>query len=363
MRKVLCSAERDSMSKTLWQKLACIAAFAIGLSVAIAGAQTRQPNYLNICHAGSVSGAFTQVENQLELLEPGITIHDYSGGSLDLARQLANGIRECDLYATADYSNIDLLLKPAGFAEYTIIFAQGRMVLGYLTSNPNTSGIAGPGSFDPPNAIPEAVSNWFQILLAPGVKVGGVHPFLDPGSYRSHLIFQLAQSYYNIPNLYNDLLKHYVAISQSTTKTSAANEIALHSDFQFTYEHSAQAMAQKNPDYRYVHLPDSVDLSNPAKNSYYFHATIAVPGLGLPGNAPSVLIPATRAAWGITIPNKAHNRDNAIKFLQLLLGSAGASALTTSGPSPVTPAAVKIDDYGKLPASLRSLVKAANIFP
>jgi molybdate/tungstate transport system substrate-binding protein len=322
------------------------------------GAQAIPTIELNVCHAGSVSEAFAQVENQFKLQNPGVAVRDSSGGSLDLARQLANGLKECDLYATADYANIDLLLKPAGIADYNIIFAHGRMVLGYLATNPKTNGIAQSGNFDPPKTIPDAVPNWYQLLLGSGVKIGGVHPFLDPGSYRSHFIFQLAQNYYKVPNLYNDLLKHYVAFA-----ASASNETALGSDFQFSYEHSAQAKAKKEPDYRYVRLPDSVDLSNPGKNEYYRQSTIVVPGLGLTGAASTVSIPALRVAWGVTILNKAPNRDNAIKFLQLLLGSTGSAALATNGPDPVVPAVVSIIDYKRLPAALRSLVKATNVSP
>jgi len=168
-----------------------------------------------------------------------------------------------------------------------------------------------------------------------------------------------------VPNLYNDLLKHYVAFSLTavSSQTTASNAIAQGSNFQISYEHSAQASAKKNPDYRYVYLPDSVDLSNSAKNSYYSQAVIVVPGLGLPGTASSVSIPGTRVAWGITILNKAPNQENAIKFLQLLLGNTGTSALTTKGPAPITPALVSTSDYPKLPASLKPLVRATTISP
>jgi molybdate/tungstate transport system substrate-binding protein len=305
------------------------------------------------------------VKHEFELQNPSVTIRDASGGSLDLARQLATGEQECDLYATADYTNIDLFLKAAGLADYSIVFAEGRMVLGYLASNPNTKGIARPGNFNPPGAVPEAVSNWHEILLGNGVKVGGSHPFLDPGAYRSHLIFQLAQSYYKAPNLYNELLKHYTTFSLTEVTSNAgaaSNTIALSSDFQFSYEHSAQATAKKNPDYRYVYLPEDVDLSNSARNRDYSRATIVVPGLGLPGSAPSVTIPGTRVAWGVTILNRARNRDNAIKFLQLLLSNAGKSALSLYGPSPVSPALVSIEDYKNIPESLKPLIKATNLF-
>jgi ABC-type Fe3+ transport system substrate-binding protein len=54
---------------------------------------------------------------------------------------------------------------------------------------------------------------------------------------------------------------------------------------------------------------------------------------------------------------EAPNRENALKFLQLLLGPAGKTSLMENGPAPISPALVDPADFRKLPESLRSLVK------
>ena len=66
-------------------------------------------------------------------------------------------------------------------------------------------------------------------------------------------------------------------------------------DSQLIHEHSAQAAAQTNPDYRYAYLPDDVDLSNPTKNDFYKQAVVLSPGLGVPGAAATVSGPAQPA--------------------------------------------------------------------
>jgi ABC-type molybdate transport system substrate-binding protein len=67
---------------------------------------------------------------------PGVAIVDKFGGSVSLARQVTVGGEPADLYASADYEDIDVLLKPK-WAKYTIRFAQGGMVLVYKINDPN----------------------------------------------------------------------------------------------------------------------------------------------------------------------------------------------------------------------------------
>ena len=44
-------------------------------------------------------------------------------GSVDAGRQITAGGQACDLYAPADYLDIDLFMKPAGYADFNIVFA------------------------------------------------------------------------------------------------------------------------------------------------------------------------------------------------------------------------------------------------
>ena len=198
------------------------------------------------------------------------------------------------------------------------------------------------------------VAKWYEILSMPGVAIGAGNPFLDPNAYRTPMIFQLAEEYYKVPNLYNNLLGHVVVAGPDASQITLGKQL----DFQFTYEHGAQATAKTNPDYRYVNLPDEINLSDPAKNAYYAqHAVVVLPGLGTPRSARTIPVPGTRVAWGITLMKDAPNRENAIKFLQLLLSPVGTASLKDNGPAPISPALVNSADLPKLPESLRPLVK------
>jgi molybdate/tungstate transport system substrate-binding protein len=314
-----------------------------------------------IYRAGSLTRAFKPLEVAFTC-QTGIEVKDTAMGSVDAGRQITAGGQACDLYAPADYSDIDLFMKAAGYADFNIVFARGRMVLAYSASavaEKKLPPIAEVGSvpFNPPNSIPKASARWYEILTTPGVAIGGGNPFLDPGAYRSYMIFQLAENYYKVPNLSNNLMEHIV-IPGADRSGTAVPALGKKFDFQLIYEHGAQAMASANPDFRYVDLPDEINLSDPAKNSYYAkNSVVVLPGLGTSRSAQTVAVRGTRVAWGITLMNDAPNRENAIQFLHLLLSPTGTAMLKEYGPAPLDPAFVSAADYHKLPESLRPLVK------
>ncbi len=319
---------------------------------------------LTVCHAGSVQSAFSAVEKEFTTQHPSVVVTDVSGGSVALAGRMAAGMQPCDVYAAADYLDIDLLLKPIGLADYTVLFAEGRMVLAYLATDPTTRGIAAAGDFNPPESVPNAASDWYRVLIAPGVRIAGSHPFLDPAGYRSHMIFQLAQTYYNVPNLYHLLLEHYTILPAiGGADASHGPTLGRDYNFQFTYEHSAAAAAKNNPSYRYLVVPDRIDLSTTTNRRYYAAAVVNIPGLGPLGAKAPVSIPATRVTWGLSISKKSQNPQNAIAFVNLLLGTAGTAALRAYGPAPVTPAVVSTSDYRRVPRSVQPLVMAKEVLP
>jgi Bacterial extracellular solute-binding protein len=132
-------------------------------------------------------------------------------------------------------------------------------------------------------------------------------------------------------------------------------------DFQFTYEHNARAAAAADPDYQYVDLPSEINLSHPAKDAYYRqHAIVVLPGRGTSRSARTIAVPGARVAWGITLLKEAPNKQNAIKFLQLLLSSEGTSALKKNGPDPLFPAIVSSYLSSALTSALTLATKFSN---
>ena len=291
---------------------------------------------------------------------PGVTIEDKFGGSVDLARRVTVGGEPADIYASADYEDIDALLKPK-WASYTIRFAQGAMVLLYKITDPNplakVNAIADTQvPFNPnsnPPSIPNVAPDWTSILSQPGVWIRGGDPGTDPGVYRGVLIMQLAEYYYRQPGLYLALYRNNTYRDGDKTPAPAA-------DFSFVYEHSALAMARSDPSVRLARLPAEIAMSDSSQETFYHQASLLIPGLGQ--DDPHVAIHGSRVAWGITILKSSRNPELASAFLRFLLTpDKGVALQKATGPDPIVPAVVNADDFSILPAELRPLVTTTSM--
>lgn len=309
---------------------------------------------LVIYHAGSLSAALKQVE-KVYTERTGVCVTDVAGGSVSAARSVTAGREPCDIYAAADYEIIEQMMKPAGVADYTIRFGEGAMVLAYRTTSKHAETIAR-GRLDPPASVPDVAPDWYEQMTRPGVASLGSNPFLDPGGYRADLIFRLAQAKYGVPNLYSTMLGHHIEGGYAQLK------LGKDYDYQFTYEHSATAAFRNDTTgtYRFAHLPDDVGLSSSAHAARYARVGITIPGLQIPSSAETVRIPATRVTWGLTVMKSAPHPEQAIEFLKLWLGPDGVAMQKATGPAPISPALVSREDLPRIPAPLRSLVRAAD---
>ena len=168
-----------------------------------------------IYHAGSLNAAFDDLV-QAFTRKTGLRATHKGMGSVEAARRATIGKEPCDIYASADYMTIDALLKPV-YADYSVLFAQSQMVLTYTTESRNAASIADPAgpAFAPPTSIPRAAANWYTYLVQPGVKIAGSDPSADPGGYRALMVMQLAQSFYGVPSLYQQLLKNHMIFGPS----------------------------------------------------------------------------------------------------------------------------------------------------
>ncbi len=225
------------------------------------------------------------------------------------------------------------MLKPARLADYTIVFATGRMVLAYLATDPKAS--RAPRVRVVQSAVVGSAGEPRLVRRADRVRCAHQRRASVHGSRRVPHAHDLRAGAVALQSA-GSLQRAAAALPGERRRSvghSPAPALGKDFNFQFTYEHNAAAAAKRDPSYRYAMLPMEIDLSSTREDLY--PSGVTIPGLGIPGSSASVTIPASPVAWGVTIPGNAPNRDNAVAFVEQPSRPNGRAALTANGPTPM----------------------------
>ncbi len=288
-------------------------------------------------HAGSLSIPFAKIEKDFEAENPSIDIVRQSGGSRKMARMISEKHKPADIMASADYKVIDNLLIPK-YANWNIRFAANQLVLCYLDTSKQAKEV---------NA-----NNWYEILNKKDISWGHTDPNLDPCGYRSLMVLQLAEKYYEKPGLYEKLV---AGRADKNVYASAADMVKVLKNHEIDYIWEYLSVAVQN-DLKYVIMPDKINLGSYEHDDYYKQATLKVTGKKA---GSEMLLTAKSITYGITITKDAPNPEGAILFMQYLLDpEKGLKVLSEMGQPPFIPTRVNSEDVVKsLPSPLQKLVE------
>ncbi|MCD4718588.1 MAG: tungstate ABC transporter substrate-binding protein WtpA, partial [Desulfobacula sp.] len=146
---------------------------------------------LTIFHAGSLTVPFAKIEKAFEAKYPDVDVQREAGGSTKMARLISEVGKPADIMASADYKVIDNNLIP-NFAAWNVRFATNQLVLCYTDQSRYADQVTD--------------KNWYKILQKKDVVWGHSDPNLDPCGYRSIMVLQLAEKFYNVDGLYQKLI-------------------------------------------------------------------------------------------------------------------------------------------------------------
>ena len=289
-----------------------------------------------IFHAGSLTVPLAAMEKAFEASHPDIDILREAGGSRKCARKITDLDKPCDIMASADFSVIDRMLIP-DHVSWNIRFATNQMVLCYTDRSAFAKEVA-----------PET---WTDILGRKGVIWGHSDPNLDPCGYRALMVLQLAEKAFHQPGLYDRLLANrpLANIRPKAVELVAMLESGV---MDYAWEYRSVAVQHK---LEFLTLPQEINLSNYALESFYKQARVAVSGKK-PGE--KIVLKGKSITYGVTLLDKAPNREAAIMFLNYMLDSEGGlKILEDMGQPPIAPA--RVADQGiitKLPSALQNRV-------
>lgn len=291
-------------------------------------------------HAGSLSVPFAAMEKAFEAKYPGVDLLREASGSQKAARKISDLHKPCDIMASADYKVIDKLLVP-DYADWNIRFATNQLVLCYTDKSAYA---------DEVNA-----KNWYEILQKKDVVWGHSDPNLDPCGYRSLMVLQLAEKYYNVNGLYDKLLSNR---PQENIRPKSVELISLLQTGNMDYAWEYLSVAVQHG-LKYIVLPDEINLGNYKYDDTYAQAVVKVTGKE-PGTF--MEIKGISCTYGVTMVKDAPNKEAAIAFLQFMLDpEGGLKILKDMGQPPFIPTRVPSEAMESLlPVELKNLVEVKN---
>jgi len=290
-----------------------------------------------IFHAGSLTVPFAEMEKRFESLHPDIDIRRESGGSTKMARLISEQYRPADIMASADFAVIDKTLIP-DFASWNIRFATNQLVLCYTDQSRYAKEIS--------------QDNWPEILQRPGVVWGHSDPNLDPCGYRSLMVLQLAEKYYNSPGLYDRLIANR---PEQNVRPKAIELVSLLKSGKMDYAWEYLSVAVQR-ELNYVILNDHINLGNYRYDDFYRQATVQVSGKK---HGTQITRTGRSCTYGVTLIRGCENQKAAILFLEYLMKpDGGLAVLKKMGQPPFVPP--RVPDSGmqkRLPDLLQNSVE------
>src|SRR5688500_18219555 len=264
----------------------------------------RDEDPLVVFNAGSLARPIRAALDTFAARE-GVRFEQEQAGSLETARKVTELGRVPDVIALADYEIFPQLLVPEHTSWYAR-FARNRMVLAH-TARSRHANIVSP-------------SNWWQIILRPGVETGHSDPDLDPAGYRSLLVMQLAERYYRQPGLAERINR---AVPARNVRPKEIDLVALletaELDYAFEYESVARGASLE-----FVAFPDSISLGNMRDSAFYETAVVRVVGRR-PGD--SLTMRGQHIVSAVSIPRRAPHPRLAERFVMFLMSEDGRRVL------------------------------------
>lgn len=295
---------------------------------------------LILFHAGSLSMPFEAMEKGFEAANPEVDILREPSGSQKAARKVSELNKPGDIMASADYQVIDKLLIP-DFADWNVRFATNQLVLCYTDKSRHSKEVR--------------ADNWYQVLQREGVSWGHADPNLDPCGYRSLMVLQLAEKYYNQPGLYDKLIANR---PKENIRPKSVELISLLQTGNMDYAWEYLSVAVQHG-LKYIALPEQINLGNYQYDDFYAQAVVKVTGKE-PGTFMDMK--GKSCTYGVTLIKNAPNREAAIAFLSYMLDpKGGLKVLKEMGQPPFVPCRVPTEEMkARLPERLKTLVEVRN---
>jgi molybdate/tungstate transport system substrate-binding protein len=139
---------------------------------------------VNVLYAGSLVNLMEHSIGPAFAKTSGEQFRGYAGGSNKLANEIKGGLRQGDVFISANPKVDDQLMGAANgdWVRWYILFAESPLVIGYNASSRFAADFK--------------TKTWYEVLTEPGIKIGRTDPKLDPKGVLTIELLQRAEQYY-----------------------------------------------------------------------------------------------------------------------------------------------------------------------
>ncbi len=231
--------------------LGLIAASALLATMAGTGtAQAATKPTLSVAYAGSMGTVMDRDLGPTFASKAGVTYHGTGRGAFGLARLLASGHMQADVFIGVTPGPSRILLKQGKVNSATPV-ASTQMVIAYSPHSRFLSAF---------KAARAGKKPWYQVLEQQGLRFGRTNPATDPQGRNIVFTFQLAQRYYHKPGLVRKILGSPGNPRQIFSETSLLTRL----ESGQIDASSGYLSAVRSRGLPYIELPAQINLSKPA---------------------------------------------------------------------------------------------------
>jgi len=243
----------------------------IAASMALAGTATagrafaQELTPLDVAYAGSMGSMMEGPVKEAVAATLGIDMRGRAQGSDALAQLIAGGSIPVDVFVPVTPAPMMTVLK-AGKARRAIPIARTEMVIAYSTKSAFANAFADAGKS---GAMP-----WYEILQQPGIRFGRTDPSTDPQGRNIIFTMQLAEKYYEHPDLAKKILGETINAAQIFAEPTVESRLQ-------SGELDAASAYRIQPGpfgLPFVTLPDEINLGNQSMHAAYSAAILELNG-------------------------------------------------------------------------------------
>ncbi len=323
---------------------------------------------LKVINAGSLMVPFAEMEEAFEAEHPDVDVQIEGHGSIQVIRHVTELYAEADILVVADYSLLPMMMYNTPmpetddpYADWLVKFATNRLGVAYTSSSRYADEINS--------------DNWYEILSRPDVIVGISDPRFDSCGYRSLMLCQLAELYYDNDKIFEGVIGDFspaITVEEVESKYSIivpevlrpqkvsvrGSSVALLGtiesgdiDYAFMYQSVSRQFGLG-----FVALPVEIDLSSQDFSDSYERVQCKLAFQRFASVIP--VFDGEPITYAMTIPKNAPHPDLAAEFIQFMLGSQGLEVFSQTDQPVLIPPVT--DSTTNIPASLRSFMGASN---